>query len=221
MKEENINSQNENCKIDKNQYKKSIYESGLPAEQINLIWDFYVTHQIIKEKDIKDGDLYRSVKDYGWKTTTSTIDGYPALEFNLAHKAEIDEFIIIKADSINKHLAEKDLKNSYLSIDSPRAVLKQKYSCKPNEDEIVQYESMETRVAAILRHVRNALAHGNTYFFDNGKILLEDKDGATKISAEILVNRQTLLDWIFVVDKDEKYYSRKMSEEENNGTIDS
>ena len=54
-------------------------------------------------------------------------------------------------------------------------------------------------------HIRNAFAHGNTYFFENGNVLLEDKDG-NKITARILIAVQTLVDWIRLIDKDSIIY---------------
>ena len=54
-------------------------------------------------------------------------------------------------------------------------------------------------------------------FFDNGTVLLEDKDGA-KITAEILINQQTLLDWIKIIDKDERFYRLVDLKENEEGT---
>lgn len=197
-----------NTKVDKNDFKKSVYDTDFSPEEINLIWDFYVTHQIVGSDDVKEDSLNRSVKDYGWQTSNSKLDGYLAIEFNMIQTAEMDDFIIKRTNKLAKHLADNDLKNDHLVIEHPRAVLKQNYTCTPDEDEIAKNESKESRIAAIFRHIRNSLAHGNTYFFENGYVLLEDKEGKT-ITAAILLKKQTLLDWIYVVDKNNKFYSRK------------
>ena len=47
-----------------------------------------------------------------------------------------------------------------------------------------------------------------SYFFDNNMVLLEDKDGG-KITATILLPVHSLVDWIFIVDKNGNYYSRE------------
>ena len=67
---------------------------------------------------------------------------------------------------------------------------------------------VESRIKALFRHMRNSFAHGNTYFFDNNMVLLEDKDGG-KITATILLPVHSLVDWIFIVDKNGNYYSRE------------
>lgn len=58
---------------------------------------------------------------------------------------------------------------------------------------------------SVLIHIRNVFAHGNTYFFDNGNVMLENKNGAT-IIARMIIKQQTLLDWIFIIDKEQRYY---------------
>lgn len=58
---------------------------------------------------------------------------------------------------------------------------------------------------SILTHIRNAFAHGNTYFFENGNTLLEDKN-RNIITARILLKLQTLLDWIGLIDKEQRFY---------------
>ncbi len=80
------------------------------------------------------------------------------------------------------------------------------FSYEGNENENVRVKSGESRVNAIFRHVRNAFAHGNTYFFENGMCLLEDMDGK-KISAELLIPNRSLLEWIQIVDKNGLYYT--------------
>lgn len=45
-----------------------------------------------------------------------------------------------------------------------------------------------------------------TYFFDNGNVLLEDKDQRGTITARIILRMQTLLDWITLIDREQRYY---------------
>ena len=59
---------------------------------------------------------------------------------------------------------------------------------------------------SVLTHIRNAFAHGMTYFFDNRNVLLEDKDQRGIITARIILKMQTLLDWITLIDREQRYY---------------
>ena len=77
-----------------------------------------------------------------------------------------------------------------------------------DEFEQTKLESKESRIKCLFRHIRNSLAHGDTFFFDNGNLLLEDKDKST-ITARILINQQTLIDCIKVIDKEGKRYTIK------------
>ena len=96
---------------------------------------------------------------------------------------------------------------SYTHLEHPRAILLQKYSITVDENEKFKFSGGgENHVNCLFRHIRNSFAHGNTYFFDNGNVLLEDKDNS-KITAAILIKQQTLLDWIRVIDKEEQFYT--------------
>ncbi|MEE0434919.1 MAG: hypothetical protein UDB11_05890 [Peptococcaceae bacterium] len=195
---------------------KTLQEIGFSKEQINLIWDFYVIHTLGG-----GSELSRKVTDYGWKTTTGKKEGYPALLRKLAESANIEKFCIIKVNKTNETLKKMNLSpKGKICIEHPRAVMNQNYGIKLNENEIIEFDHKESKVAALFRHIRNALAHGRIYCFENGNILLEDKDGRTA-TVEILIQKHALLDWIFVVDKDHKYYSEDILKEENNGTFDS
>lgn len=206
-----------NCnqlKVEKDKYKRSLHDSGLPLKQIDLIWDFYVTHALSG-----GSGLSISAIDYGWikerKNNTDEKDKLKVdndgLKKELENSAnfEFGGFCIIRAKSITHTLKAMNLSDSHICISHPRAVLMRDYKVEVNENEELKYGFKELEIDAIFRHIRNAFAHGNTYFFDNGNILLEDKDG-NKITASILVGKQTLLDWIFIVDKGHKYYAKDM-----------
>ena len=57
----------------------------------------------------------------------------------------------------------------------------------------------------VLNHIRNALSHGNTYIFENKKIMLEDLRGG-KITARMIFDVNTLINWIKLIDINEKFY---------------
>lgn len=209
--------------------KKSLHDSDFSRKAVDIIWDFYVTHTIAG-----GSGMSRTQKDYGWNSSTTE------LEEELKRISDIDDFHLVRAKSINQSLRAMDLADDEICAVHPRSVMRQNYTVSVSETEELRLKNDESRIEAIFRHIRNALAHGNTYFFDNGYILLEDKNNNERkhskenddpekakenelrqITAEILIKEETLLEWIFKIDKDEKYYSRKMLEEDNNGTIDS
>ena len=194
----------EEAKILKGANKNSLNSSPFSYAQIDMIWDFYVTHTISG-----GSGLERTIEDYGWKKTENKTNGYPALENGLVESAELqDNICFIRSKTCKDTLKAMDLSNDLFCAHHPRAVMLQKYSTTVDENEIISFaggSSAENRIVCLFRHIRNSFAHGNTYFFDNGFVLLEDKDGST-VTAEILIKQKTLLDWIRVIDKDEKYY---------------
>lgn len=176
-------------------YKKSIFEVGLPDEQVNIIWDFYVTKSFSKS-----ASQQRKASDYGLQK----------LPFDrmLQIAGIIEEnYKILKCDSIKQSLSIMDLdigndQNPVaIEIEQPRMVCIQPYRI---EDDNPPKEQMG-KAECVFTHIRNAFAHGNTYFFDNGFILLEDKNQG-KPTARILIRQQTLLDWVALIDHEERFY---------------
>ena len=119
---------------------------------------------------------------------------------------------IMLANSINKTLVRAGLEitegkgsekhNIAIEIDFPKIVCSTPFSIADEEPPKAKVGEAES----VLTHIRNAFAHGLTYFFDNGNLLLEDKDQRGTITARIILNTQTLLDWITLIDKDKSYY---------------
>ena len=191
-------------KLSKLTNKKSIKDSPFSHAQTDMIWDFYVTHTISG-----GSGLERTVEDYGWKKDDNKKDGYPALEKELIDKAGLtDSICFIRSKTCKDTLNAMDLSNDLICVSHSRAVLLRNYTISVDENERIQFAggaSAENQTICLFRHIRNAFAHGNTYFFDNGFLLLEDKDRSTT-TGSILIRQQTLLDWIKIVDKNEKYY---------------
>lgn len=74
---------------------------------------------------------------------------------------------------------------------------------------IADEEKPKARVGeaeSVLTHIRNSFAHGNTYFFDNGMFMIEDKDQRGNPTARMILKKQTLLDWIKLVDASQTFY---------------
>lgn len=181
-------------------YHISIHDCGLPKEQESIIWDFYVTHAIAGSASQR-----RKASEYG-------LSSLPWNEMKSVAGIDASNVKILLANSINKTLANYDLgiaegkggcKDSVaIEIDVPKIVCSTPYSIAdedPPRGKVGEAES-------VLTHIRNAFAHGLTYFFDNGNVLLEDKDQRGTITARIILRMQTLLDWIALIDKEQKYY---------------
>ena len=180
-------------------FRNTINSTGFTDEEIKKIWEFYVTKSMAEKSS-------QSVKleNYGWDINQSKTTGLPALENELSNAADSCVMCFVRARTIKDTLSAMDLSNSMICTEHPRAVLKQEYRYDHNENEEVQIESGESRIVCLFRHIRNAFAHGNTYFFENGNLLFEDKDKGESgaISARIIIPQRALLTWIQIVDKD-------------------
>lgn len=117
----------------------------------------------------------------------------------------------IMADRIPAALSSLDLqimgeKGTFIKIDIDKYIAAFIIPYQISDDN--EPKAKSGKPEAFFTHIRNSFAHGNTYFFDNGNVLLEDKN-RSNITAMILIRQQTLLDWISLIDKDQKYYVLK------------
>lgn len=153
------------------------------------IYSFYLNDWHSNEIKNKTG---KSFNDYGWKGMDGN-KGLNKLEGLLLAKAEIQTFCMMKTDSINDTLKNMNLDNN-ICVCHPRAVIKMKCKVKYTEDFQFKIITNETRLECLFRHIRNALAHNMTYFFDKKYLLLADKEDEI-ITARILLKKETLLEW--------------------------
>lgn len=190
--------------VDITLFKKSIYDSNFTFEQVSMIWDFYVARSLAGT-----GVLTIPIEEYGWSTRINNINGCNILEKELVNAAGIENIIIIKGNSIRLDtLKNINLFGENININNTCIVLQQNVSISINEKEEVEITNKETRINCLFRHIRNAFAHGNTYFFDNDYLMLEDRENKN-IKARILVKQKCLLDWIKIIDKYQKRYTIK------------
>lgn len=179
-------------------YKKSIYSIGLTREEEAIIWDFYVTKSVAASASQK-----RNVSEYGLKQL-------PYKEMIASAGIKEERVKILLANSINETLKNFGLDfgkigtptEEEIDIDELRIVCQTPFSISDEESPKAKYSPAES----LLTHIRNAFAHGNTYFFENQNVLLEDKDNRGAITARILLNVKTLLDWISLIDHEERFY---------------
>lgn len=187
-------------KVDIQNYKKTLRKSLFSYDQVEVIWDFYVSHSLAET-----GGQTISLEEYGWNLNARK-KVFADIEKELMIIAGIDKLCCIRSNTIKDTLMACDLSNDKICIEHPRIVIQQKYSITVDENEIMKFSSSrENRLKCLFRHIRNSFAHANTYFFDNGYMLLEDKDN-NKTTGMILIRQQTLLDWIGIIDKEQKFY---------------
>lgn len=178
-------------------YRKSINETDFTPEQINIIWDFYVTKSLSSSSSQS-----KKVEEYGYKRLPIT------KMLNVANITD-DNISYFTTDSVQQTLEKCDLRicgeNGELipiDIDTPRFAI---LANSTNETGKQKPKYGKGRVKNLLKHIRNALSHGNIYFFDNGNMLLIDEyNGET--TGMILIKQKTLLDWIALIDKDNNFY---------------
>lgn len=187
-------------------YKKSINESAFSSEQIAMIWDFYVTKAIAASAAQR-----RTASDYG-KTNL------PWKEMCKVANLSAGNIKILLANSINKTLEALDLilttgsgnskTEKAIEIDVPRIACLTPYTISDEEAPKAKVGDAES----VLTHLRNAFAHGNTYYFDNQFVLFEDKDQKGTITARIILAQQTLIDWISLIDSEQRFYVIQQTE---------
>lgn len=116
-------------------------------------------------------------------------------------------------NATKKALHDMDF-GSYMCAIHPRAVLNMSSKSKIVEDDdgnlIVETSNKEAGYRCIFRHIRNAFAHNNVFFFENGNILLkdyqrkDDKQDDKTVTAAILIKFDTLFEWIRLIETDQE-----------------
>lgn len=187
-------------------FRKSINEGSFSSEQIAMIWDFYVTKSIAASAAQKRTASCYGHKSLPWKDMCT-----------IANLTE-STMKILPANSINKTLEELDLaietgkgnerRNNPIDIDTPRIACLSPFSIADEEPPKAKVGDAES----VLTHIRNAFAHGNTYFFENQFVMFEDKDPRGIITARIMLSQHTLIDWISTVDNGRRYYAIDVTE---------
>lgn len=174
-------------------YRKRLSEVYTPEEFTQIV-GFYMFK--LPQKNSK-GNAY-ALSDYGW-----TGHGISDLEGKLLKSAGMSQFVFLGSKSIRGTLEAMKL-GEIACAEHPRAVLMRKASLSMTEDGTIKVEYVgENRMQCLLRHIRNSIAHGLTYSFPTGAILLEDRDGR-EISARVLLKMETLIDWISIIEKENR-----------------
>lgn len=173
-------------------------EAAFTHEEEAVIWDFYVTKSLSRASS-----QYRTLEQYRNSSFSRPFN----LLVQMLKVAEVEEECvkIVYGKTMNKVLHQLQLASNKIEefdIFTPRIACLLPYRRSSENNYYLQRNS----VYSIMTHVRNALAHGNTYFFDNEFLLLEDKNFEKVITARMLLNQNTLIEWIRIFDAESKFY---------------
>lgn len=184
---------------------KSLMDSSLSSDEIALVWDFYVSHAPIRKDAKENGGGLRYLGEYGWKGS-----GLTTLEREILRESNLGRIVVIKADELTQTLIAMNLEpEKEICCKHPRAVVQQLFSVKVRENGECCIDEKENRMVCFFRHIRNALAHNRIYYpSDEKMILLEDMNDNHKITARILMPTIALVNWIRIIDKNQKFYPR-------------
>lgn len=187
------------AKVNIAQYKSTINTSSFSKVEISRIWEFYVS-----KSPAEQSSQSISLLNYGWANNNNRENGFHVLEKALVGTADNLTLCFVRAKTIKDTLSAMDLANDSICICHPRGVLMQEFEYQHDENETVRVESKEARVRCLFRHIRNAFAHGNTYFLPNDMVMFEDKERGSsgKITTRLLMPQQALLKWMTIVDRD-------------------
>ena len=179
-----------------NDYKKSIRELNFSREDETVIWDFYVTKSLSRAST-----QHRWLSDYHKDDFQRPFNLLKRMMMAAGVKDE--QCKIFNGKSMNKVLAQLDLlANEEINTDTPRIAC----LIPSDREEGAEQYSEKKCVLSVMIHARNAFAHGNTYFFENGFVMLEDMNFDKTITARMLFHKNTLLAWIRLFDKKRDYY---------------
>ncbi|NCC87845.1 MAG: hypothetical protein EOM05_08255 [Clostridia bacterium] len=182
-----------------NSYKKSIREFCFTNIQESIIWDFYVTKSLSKSSSQN-----RILEDYH-KPNFSRPANFLDKLIKIADVKE-DNLKFVYGDSMERCLKELNLFDfdiNVLSDFTPRIAIM--ISAK-NQGYYNNFSNKKCLIS-LMSHIRNALAHGNTYLFDNNYILLEDINHRDNIiTARMILSKETLIEWVKVFDNESNFY---------------
>ena len=198
-------------KYNMNAGKSSFEKLPYTDEELRKILDFYLFHAPVRKDSKEDGDGFelRYLGDYGWAASAEL----NRLEREMLKSSGITRFVLVKADTITEILDDMNLVGD-MCVAHPRAVFNQLHKLTVTEYGEMKNSSGEKRLVCIFRHIRNSLAHNRVYLYDGDMIMLEDAaDDGKNVTARLLMKSKTLIDWIYIVDKDNKYYYKPESEE--------
>ena len=194
-------------------------ENDYTYSDILKLIDFYLLHPLNEDKHAQS--ILRDT--FHWRTNRKSKDGTETMVLHsdsmfqqmLSVSGLKDNIVFTYTNNATKKaLNDMDLGGSYMCAVHPRAVLNMNSQSKVVEDDngnlIVETTNTEAGYRCIFRHIRNAFAHNNVFFFENGNILLkdfqrkDDKQDDKTVTAAILMKFDTLFEWIRLIETDQE-----------------
>ncbi len=188
-------------------YKKNLSDPNsniYTPEQFKTIIDYYVSKAPVLKNNANNSDFgLRSLANIGWRGSSAL----GKLEKELIRVAALT-LVFLRSDSIDNTINSMNLDSKICCVHA-RGVLKQGFKLNAKENGEIKVSNSETRMECLFRHIRNSLAHGRTYIFNNGFIMLEDADESGVMSARLLIKAQSLIDWMEIIDNPDKFLNSK------------
>lgn len=190
-------------------FHMSLHESSYwTPDEISSIWDFFVTKSVANSASQR-----RTASDYGLKQlpfdTLLEYEGVPSGKRELLMADNLGDVIEEYGfkTTVNQKSADgvKQEIEAPIDIVSPRVLCIQPYTISGRKGPEPKDSG---KGMTLLTHIRNSLAHGCTYYFPNGMMLLEDKAGGSsgKTTAMMLLPQKAFTDWIKAIDIDARFY---------------
>lgn len=146
--------------------------------------DFYLECALVE-----GCELGKRLSDYGWSGKNL---GKLEREIKKVFGVPNDQFLVAKTIKFPETLARFGFrKNEPICADCPRVALTIEFNVIEGA---IRQKAGKTRVGCLLRHVRNSIAHGNTFLFPNDNLLLLDFDKNKNVTGFILVPAASLLE---------------------------
>lgn len=194
-------------------------ENNYTYSDILKLIDFYLLHPLNEDKYAQS--ILRDT--YHWRIKSKDNQGreiwklYPDKLFPaMLEMSDLKDNTVFTYTEkhTKKALQSMDLDNSHICATHPRAVLNMDCKKEIVEDDegklSVDISDHEAGYRCLFRHIRNAFAHNNVFFFENGNVLLKDyqRDGDKqkdkKVTAAILIRFATLFEWIQMIETDQE-----------------
>lgn len=184
--------------VDENpQWLKWIAPNGFEDSDLYRIVIFYVFHSPCPGLSA----MGKSLEEYGWKTPWRQ----PFSLKRQLKQAASNYDLLYAVDKYKKF--EENLVASDLMENFPSTFQKER---------ICFYHNKGAQFVSVFYHIRNAFAHGrlniveadNECFFVLEDVLPPSKNGEKKLSARMIIKKQTLLNWIEIIEGGERHYRK-------------
>lgn len=181
------------------EYRAPLSDLYSPDELSEIVRFYVLQAPIAKTSNgtTKKESNLRNLSALGWSGNGKL----NSLERKLLNNSSISSFNMVAYSSLTKLLKDINLSDEICPV-HPRALVQRPAKLTLNEDGTISRNySDSNRMQCLFRHLRNGIAHSQTYLFPNaGTLLIEDHDANHNITARLLLKKQTLLDWIQIVE---------------------